>query len=133
MKNKKKIYSRKCKHGFTLMELLVSLGIIAALSMIMTPMIMGKVQESKIKADISNANSIAVAVKTEILEGANYQGNLNDTLKQEIANKYFDGILPKPQSIDGNFNINVTNAKLTISVAEGDKIINFYPYKEKVN
>lgn len=54
----KNLIRRKKKKGFTLMELLVSLGIVAALSMMVTPMIMGKVDEAKEKADISNANAI---------------------------------------------------------------------------
>lgn len=54
----KYIKRRKKRKGFTLMELLVSLGIVAALSMMVAPMIMGKIDEAKEKADISNANAI---------------------------------------------------------------------------
>ncbi len=122
------IGSRK-RNGFTLMELLVSLGIIAALSMIMAPMVIGKVQESKEKADISNANSIAMAVKTEMMETNNGTVTVNSDLIENISEKYFDGKLPTPQSVeDADFDIKVTGYKVNISAAE--KI--FYPYEEPI-
>ena len=118
---------KKKKKGFTLMELLVSLGIIAALSMMVAPMIMGKVEEAKIKADISNANAIAVAVKSEMLEG----GAILDAVKGDnygtLASKYFDGQMPQVQSIKGKaFDVNISNNSITIMVDTAQ----FYPVNE---
>lgn len=124
IKNKKK--------GFTLMELLVSLGIVAALSMMVTPMIMGKVEDAKKKADISNANAIAVAVKSEIINGTPFTNPLTDSQKNNIADEYFDGKLPKPQSMKGTFDISVNGTKVIVSVTEGENITNFYPADDKL-
>ena len=118
---------KKKKKGFTLMELLVSLGIIAALSMMVAPMIMGKVDEAKVKADISNANAIAVAVKSEMISGSAFTGTLTDTQKLSIANEYFDGKLPKPQSVEATgfvIALSGTNNKIVTISAGGEQ---FYP------
>lgn len=118
---------KKKKKGFTLMELLVSLGIVAALSMMVAPMIMGKIDEAKEKADISNANAIAVAVKSEMIsrniESNDYTG---ETLTSLIG-KYFDGKIPEVQSIkDGVFTLSVSNNKITVTVGTAQ----FYPVDE---
>lgn len=119
----KKIIHRKKKKGFTLMELLVSLGIVAALSMMVAPMIMGKVDEAKKKADISNANAIAVAVKSELISGISFTSPLTDSEKINIANEYFDGQLPIPRSVDGEFTITIEGTKVIVAVNS----TNYYP------
>lgn len=120
-------FKKTKKKGFTLMELLVSLGIVAALSMMVAPMIMGKVDEAKVKADISNANAIAVAVKSEMLEGGAILTAVKSDNYSTLANKYFDGDMPKVQSIKGKeFDINIDGDTLTILVEEAK----FYPLDE---
>lgn len=106
------------------MELLVSLGIVAALSMMVAPMIMGKVDEAKVKADISNANAIAVAVKSEMLEGKTIPASASDEALITLVGKYFDGKIPVPQSVKNeNFVVTVTNNKVSVKVGEDE----FYP------
>lgn len=122
----KKIILRKKKKGFTLMELLVSLGIIAALSMMVAPMIMGKIDEAKEKADISNANAIAVAVQSEILSGESLSGTLSDAQLTSLADEYFSGKLPTPQSGGNSFVISVNSNKVIVKVGESQ----FYPVDE---
>ena len=120
----KNLIKRKKKKGFTLMELLVSLGIVAALSMMVAPMIMGKVDEAKEKADISNANAIAVAVKAEMLEGKVIPASASGDDLITLVGKYFDGGIPVPQSIEnGNFVVTFNNNKVSVKV--GDDV--FYP------
>lgn len=119
----KKIIGRKKKKGFTLMELLVSLGIVAALSMMVAPMIMGKVDEAKKKADISNANAIAVAVKSEMIENSTMVGEIKSGTYSNFANKYFDGQLPTPRSVGGQFTITIEGTKVIVAVDS----TNYYP------
>lgn len=119
----KKIIRRKKKKGFTLMELLVSLGIVAALSMMVAPMIMGKVDEAKKKADISNANAIAVAVKSEMIENSTMVGEIKSGTYSNFANKYFDGQLPTPRSVAGEFTITIEGTKVIVAVDS----TNYYP------
>ncbi len=61
--------NRSKKKGFTLIELLVVLGIIGVLALAVAPTMVSKVDEAKEKTDVSNANAIAMAVKTGIVEG----------------------------------------------------------------
>ncbi len=116
----------KKKKGFTLMELLVSLGIVAALSMMVAPMIMGKIDEAKEKADISNANAIAVAVQSEILSGEALTGALTGAQLGALADEYFSGKLPTPQSTGEAFAVSVTGNKVIITVGSAQ----FYPVDE---
>lgn len=122
-----KILIKRKKKGFTLMELLVSLGIVAALSMMVTPMIIGKVDEAKVKADISNANAIAVAVKSEILEGKDISGDYDNTALTTLVGKYFDGQVPTAQTKNGEFVVNVTGNNVTVKVKVGENSTNYYP------
>lgn len=122
----KKIINRKKKKGFTLMELLVSLGIVAALSMMVAPMIMGKIDEAKEKADISNANAIAVAVQSELLSGESLSGTLSDVQLTSLANEYFSGKLPTPQSGGNSFVVSIDGSKIIVSAGESQ----FYPVDE---
>lgn len=57
------------KKGFTLIELIVVIAIIAIISLIAIPKVMGYQDNAKIKADISNAKTIANTVATLITDG----------------------------------------------------------------
>ncbi|MDU4891308.1 MAG: prepilin-type N-terminal cleavage/methylation domain-containing protein [Clostridium sp.] len=122
----KYIKRRKKRKGFTLMELLVSLGIVAALSMMVAPMIMGKIDEAKEKADISNANAIAVAVQSEMLSGESLTGQLTEVQLKSLADEYFSGKLPTPQSTGEAFAVSVNSNKVIITVGSTQ----FYPVNE---
>lgn len=122
----KYIKRRKKRKGFTLMELLVSLGIVAALSMMVAPMIMGKIDEAKEKADISNANAIAVAVQSEMLSGESLTGQLTEVQLKSLADEYFSGKLPTPQSTGEAFAVSVNSNKVIITVESTQ----FYPVNE---
>lgn len=116
--------NRTKKKGFTLIELLVVLGIIGVLALAVAPTMVSKVSEAKEKTDVSNAKAIAMAVKTEIVEGKlKKTGDLSDTELSTLINKYFDGEVPTSQSKDGNFIVNVADNKVTVT--SGGK--EFYP------
>ncbi len=122
--------NRTKKKGFTLIELLVVLGIIGVLALAVAPTMVSKVSEAKEKTDVSNANAIAMAVKTEIVEGKLKEtGDLSDKELTNLSNEYFDGEVPTPQSKDGNFVVNVDGNKITVTAGGKE----FYPnYDEKV-
>ncbi|MEW8993536.1 type II secretion system protein [Clostridium sp.] len=113
--------SKAKKKGFTLIELLVVLGIIGVLALAVAPTMVSKVDDAKEKTDVSNANAIAMAVKTEIIEGKLTASG--DIVLTDIATKYFDGKIPTPQSESGSFVVNVDENKITVTA--GDR--NFYP------
>ncbi|WP_346930661.1 type II secretion system protein [Clostridium sp.] len=116
--------SKAKKKGFTLIELLVVLGIIGVLALAVAPTMVSKVDEAKEKTDVSNANAIAMAVKTAIIEGKlTTKGDLPDAELSNLANKYFDGKLPTPQSQDGTFVITVTDNIITVKAGAKE----FYP------
>lgn len=116
--------NRSKKKGFTLIELLVVLGIIGVLALAVAPTMVSKVSEAKEKTDASNAKAIAMAVKTEIVEGnIKKTGDLSDTELSTLINKYFDGKIPTPQSESGDFVVKVDGNNITVMVGER----NFYP------
>ena len=120
--NKK--YNRAKKKGFTLIELLVVMGIIGVLALAVAPTMISKVDEAKRKTDVSNASSIAMAVKTEIIEGnLASSGEITGDALIQLANKYFDGNLPTSQSEESDFVVRVTNNVINIT-ANGRE---FYP------
>jgi len=116
--------NRTKKKGFTLIELLVVLGIIGVLALAVAPTMVSMVSEAKEKTDVSNANAIAMAVKTEIIGGkSTISGVLSDPELSTLINKYFDGEVPTSQSKDGNFIVNVADNKVTVTAGGKE----FYP------
>ncbi len=126
----KKFVKSKKKKGFTLIELLVVIGIIGVLSLVAAPTIMSKLDDAKEKADISNASSIATAVKTEIVGGKSFPEVLTTENLTDLATEYFDSKIPAPQSIkDKPFQVKITGNTVTIIAGE----MQFYPeYKAVV-
>lgn len=116
--------NRTKKKGFTLIELLVVLGIIGVLALAVAPTMVSKVDEAKEKTDVSNANAIAMAVKTQIIEGdINASGPIEESDITEIANKYFDGKFPTSQFLKTKFDVAVTNNVITVKAGGKE----FYP------
>ncbi len=117
--------NRSKKKGFTLIELLVVLGIIGVLALAVAPTMVSKVSEAKEKTDVSNANAIAMAVKTEIIEGdIKASGPIDESDITEIGSKYFDGKFPTSQSLKTNFTVALTNNVITVTAGKGTQ---FYP------
>ncbi len=120
-----KKHNRVKKKGFTLIELLVVMGIIGVLALAVAPTMISKVDDAKRKTDVSNASSIAMAVKTEIIEGnLSPSGDIKGDALTQLANKYFDGNLPRSQSKESNFSITVNNNIIKITADDGTE---FYP------
>lgn len=69
LKNIMNKMNKKKKKGFTLIELIIVIAIIAILAAIALPKFMSVREDSNIKADISNAKNIQLAVATLIADG----------------------------------------------------------------
>lgn len=126
----KKFLKSKKKKGFTLIELLVVIGIIGVLSLVAAPTIMSKVDDAKEKADISNASSIAMAVKTEIAEGKKLtDGAIKPEALTTLISDYFDGGIPVSQiDKDKVFAVSIAGNKITVLV-EGRQVYPIYTPK----
>jgi type IV pilus assembly protein PilA len=122
--NKK--FSNKRKKGFTLIELMVVMAIIGILSSIAVPNFLGQKDEAKLKADQITSQNIALAVKSELIKGKTTQEISNNNYKF-IADNYFNGMLPKPQTGDESFNIAISNENVSVSTSK----YKFYPKFEK--
>lgn len=95
MKLNKIINSRK--KGFTLIELVIVVSIIAILILIGLPKF-GKIQENaKQKADVVTAKNIAMAVNSELSNGK----NKTDITEKDIRD-YFSGDIKQQGTINGN-------------------------------
>ncbi|MEG0306537.1 MAG: type II secretion system protein [Clostridium sp.] len=114
----------KNRKGFTLMELIVVMGIISVLAFITAPTFLAKIEDAKVSADKANAKSIAMAVKTEILEGKLVGATLIIDQSSDIVKIYFDGIPPKPQSISSDtFSASIAGNRVTVKINDKE----FYP------
>ncbi len=115
------------KKGFTMIEVLIAVTIIAILTVIVTPNLINKVNEAKFNADVSNARAIAMAIKTELMSGT----TPDSITSQKLADDYFDGSLPTPQSLSkGEFTFKITNGN-TVTINLGSTTL--YPQSKQIN
>lgn len=113
IKSKYDYHINTVKKGFTLIEVLIAITIIAILTVIVTPNLIGKVNEAKVKVDISNARAIAMAVKTELMSGT----APSSITAKKLADDYFDGAIPTPQSAsDQIFNFKIDGNKVIVTL-----------------
>ncbi|MGG7213578.1 type II secretion system protein [Clostridium nigeriense] len=114
---------RKKKKGFTIIELIIVLAIIAILSAITIPKF-GDIRESaNKKSDIANAKAIATVTTSLIADGeitpeksGKLTINLNakDSKAEKIRN--YLQVVPKLSNKDGDFTISIeTNGNVSVS------------------
>lgn len=91
----------KKNKGFTLIEMVVVLAIIAILIAIAVPQVMKQINRTKIQADIQNARAIASALAQWQSEGGNLPST---TTLQPVSgisgfdpSEYMNGPLPQPK------------------------------------
>lgn len=116
MNNLKKI--RNNKKGFTLVEIIVVLVIIAVLAAAAIPTMIGFVEDSKGKAEIANARAAYIA--SQAIATEEYATNGSVTFK---TNGYKIGDAPGTDNVQKKLNqmldVDLKDAKVTPSVTDG--------------
>jgi len=116
-----KIKSRKIKRGFTLIELVMVVGILGILSSIALVKFTDVQGTAKINADYAVASNIANAAKL-----AKESGVTDITLESLKSKGYLEGIV-KPQSKpDQDFILTVNGQDITVKLGDDQ----LYPKKE---
>lgn len=112
------------KKGFTLIEMVVVIAIIAIVAGIAMPQALKSINKSKATADIANAKNLANEITQWQANGANYlTEDANDTTWTEITTTKFNTIssIPEVKAVNGGkFYYNYYNGVLSISVGYVD-------------
>jgi len=105
---------KKNKKGFTMVELIVVLAVIAILAAIMIPRFTGFTKDAREKAVIAEARSIQTAVEALIVSG---DTSITADKVENFLGKKFDGSLSITDAANGSF----VYEKDGIKVAPNDK------------
>lgn len=105
-----KIKNRKVKRGFTLIELVMVVGILGILSSVALVKFTDVQKNAKVNADYVAASNIANAAKLA------KEAGVETTDLKVLQNKgYLEGIL-EPQSVEGEFVIDIDGKNITVKV-----------------
>ena len=97
--DKMKVRTRKNARGFTLVELLLVLVILALIGGLVLPNIIGKAEGAKVKAAGSQISRLAMAVESFYLDTGTTPDNLDDLVNESGGVEGWNGPYVKPSSL----------------------------------
>ena len=97
--NKMKVRTRKNAGGFTLVELLLVLVILALIGGLVLPNIIGKAEGAKVKAAGSQISRLAMAVESFYLDTGTTPDNLDELVNESGNVDGWNGPYVKPSSL----------------------------------
>lgn len=118
-----KLKNKKKKKGFTIVELIIVIAIIAILAATAIPKFGDIRENAALKSDIANAKTIATVATTLIAEGKlnNETYYIDETKDNEIV-KYLQNP-PKPKSTGyGVFKVNISGGDVIITMQPNEGI-----------
>lgn len=122
-----KMVKSRNKKGFTLMEMLIVIAIIAILIAIATPVLMGQLKKAKAVADgaqLSNANSIAAVY---VLSNTPAKGETTAQTAAKIMTEADTQGIPDTSTLDGQpLTCGYVDAKGTYMFWYGDHSVKYY-------
>jgi len=122
----------KKQKGFTLIEMVVVLAIIAVLIAIAVPQVLRQINNAKKNADIANAKTIATAIQQWVAEGntlmsGNWAGVTETNPVSTGLTKYVSGGLPKVRyNSSWGFSYRYDAASETVYVGVYDTASHYY-------
>ncbi len=116
---KKRTKVRKNESGFTLIEMLIVLAIMAILIGLAVPVFKNVLDQSKVKADKSTAAMLETALEVYYTdEGAYPAGDFNSMVGELHAKGYIKNTEINPQAKNGRFEYNSSQGKITYTNAK---------------
>ena len=114
------------KKGFTLVELIIVIAIMAILAAVAIPSFSSIKESANAKADLSNAKTIATAVNALLAEGEveitkNTEIDLSDGSETAKAIVEYLQTVPKT-SDDGSFTVNIDESERVTVLADGEVV-----------
>ena len=97
--DKMKVRTRKNTRGFTLVELLLVLVILALIGGLVLPNIIGKAEGAKVKAASSQISRLAMAVESFYLDTGTTPDSLDDLINESGGVDGWNGPYVKPSSL----------------------------------
>jgi general secretion pathway protein G len=97
--DKMKVRTRKNTRGFTLVELLLVLVILALIGGLVLPNIIGKAEGAKVKAAGSQISRLAMAVESFYLDTGTTPDSLDDLINESGGVDGWNGPYVKPSSL----------------------------------